>query len=288
MSRILIGLAAVWLFAGGFGSVESAACGNDGAPQRECKPCKRPDGTLNHAPNVTDLLLDRNEIPLNPASPGQPASDSPPKMLINVATTAVDGENDVLTYYYTVSAGRIFGSGSSVTWDLSGVSAGNYTITAKVDDSCGVCGTTKTKLIRVIGKTAPAMVPTVVAAPAVAAPRSVSIRPAASAPTLAKTSVSALAAAPASVPAKACACPKISLADPEKSGSDLIFTTRIDGLLSNQLSFIWTVIGGKVVSQDKGSIRINPGNLAIGGSVNVVVNGLEPRCNCPNQARKTF
>jgi len=59
-------------------------------------------------------------------------------------------------------------------------------------------------------------------------------------------------------------------------------------MFSNQLSFIWTVIGGKVVSQDKRTIRINPGNVAVGGSVNVIVDGLEPRCSCPNRAQKTF
>src|SRR6185369_13620133 len=43
--RILIGLAAVWVFAGGFGPTTSSACSND-LFQRDCKPCKRPDGTL--------------------------------------------------------------------------------------------------------------------------------------------------------------------------------------------------------------------------------------------------
>ena len=80
----------------------------------------------------------------------------------------------------------------------------------------------------------------------------------------------------------------MSISDPERDGSDLIFTTKVDGLMSNQLSFLWTVVGGRVVSQDKRSIRITPGNVAIGGSVNVIVNGLEPRCSCPNRAQKTF
>ncbi len=69
--------------------------------------------------------------------------------MVNVTTTAVDPENDVLTYNYTVSGGRIVGTGANVSWDLTGAPTGTYTITAGVDDSCGVCGTTQTKTITV-------------------------------------------------------------------------------------------------------------------------------------------
>jgi hypothetical protein len=68
---------------------------------------------------------------------------------VDVKTTAVDPENDVLTYNYTVSGGRIIGSGANVTWDLSGVRAGTYTITVGVDDGCGICGKTQTKTVEV-------------------------------------------------------------------------------------------------------------------------------------------
>ncbi|MEP6947109.1 MAG: hypothetical protein ABJA02_14410, partial [Acidobacteriota bacterium] len=68
---------------------------------------------------------------------------------INVATSASDAENDVLTYNYTVSGGRIVGTGANVQWDLSGATAGTYTITTGVDDGCGVCGKTNTQTITV-------------------------------------------------------------------------------------------------------------------------------------------
>ena len=55
----------------------------------------------------------------------------------------------MLTYNYTVSGGRVVGQGANVSWDLSGVSPGTYTITAGVDDGCGVCGKTQTKTITV-------------------------------------------------------------------------------------------------------------------------------------------
>ncbi|MBX7060298.1 MAG: hypothetical protein K1X52_01455 [Pyrinomonadaceae bacterium] len=68
---------------------------------------------------------------------------------ISVATSASDPENDPLVYNYTVSGGRIVGSGANVTWDLAGVEKGTYTITTGVDDGCGVCGKTDTKTIEV-------------------------------------------------------------------------------------------------------------------------------------------
>jgi hypothetical protein len=68
---------------------------------------------------------------------------------IRVTTTATDAENDVLTYNYTVTGGRIVGTGANVDWDLSGVTPGTYTITAAVDDGCGVCGQTQTKTITI-------------------------------------------------------------------------------------------------------------------------------------------
>lgn len=68
---------------------------------------------------------------------------------ISVATRASDPENDVLTYNYTVSGGRVVGTGANVTWDLSNAQAGTYTITTGVDDGCGICGKTDTKTIRV-------------------------------------------------------------------------------------------------------------------------------------------
>jgi len=68
---------------------------------------------------------------------------------ISVATKASDPENDVLTYNYTVSGGRIVGTGANVTWDLTTAQPGTYTITTGVDDGCGICGKTDTQTIRV-------------------------------------------------------------------------------------------------------------------------------------------
>jgi len=99
---------------------------------------------------VTGVDLAKTTIVL-PCPVGQkPASGScNDDMTVGVKTTAHDDEGDVLTYNYTVSGGRIVGSGANVNWDLSGVRAGTYTITSAVDDGCGFCGKTQTKTINV-------------------------------------------------------------------------------------------------------------------------------------------
>lgn len=86
--------------------------------------------------SVVDLLLDNNEL-ANLSSNKQ----------IRVKTVAADPDNDVLTYSYTVSGGTIIGSGAEVKWDLSNTPIGTYTITAGVNDGCGVCGKTVTKTV---------------------------------------------------------------------------------------------------------------------------------------------
>ncbi len=101
--------------------------------------------------NVTNVELSETRVTI-PCAAGTRAaegSNCSDDMSVNVTTTAIDPENDVLTYSYTVSGGRVTGQGANVQWDLSGTAPGTYTITAGVDDGCGVCGKTQTKTITV-------------------------------------------------------------------------------------------------------------------------------------------
>lgn len=66
-------------------------------------------------------------------------------MIVEVSTEARGNENDRLVYIYTVTAGKIVGSGQNVKWDLTGVLPGTYEIKVGVDDGCGVCGKMVTK-----------------------------------------------------------------------------------------------------------------------------------------------
>lgn len=56
---------------------------------------------------------------------------------IKVFTEYSDSENDVVTYNYEVSGGKIIGRGSNVIWDLSSTQPGLYTITVCLDDGMG-------------------------------------------------------------------------------------------------------------------------------------------------------
>lgn len=112
---------------------------------------ERQGDIINPPANVTGLTLSDETItggcqPGFRPEEGQTCNES---TMINVSTLAVDPDNDPLVYNYTVSGGRIVGSGKDVQWDLSGVSPGTYTITAGVDDGCGLCGQTQTKTITI-------------------------------------------------------------------------------------------------------------------------------------------
>ena len=106
---------------------------------------------VNQWANVTGLTVSDETITL-PCPPGQVPAEGQTcedNTTVSVSTTAVDPEGDVLTYNYTVSGGRIVGSGANVEWDLSGLTPGTYTITAGVDDGCGLCGQTQTRTVTV-------------------------------------------------------------------------------------------------------------------------------------------
>jgi hypothetical protein len=104
----------------------------------------------NKPADVTAVSLSDTRITL-PCGPGQRSRSGAcnDSRTVSVSTTAVDPENDVLTYNYTVSGGRIVGTGSNVTWDLGDAQPGTYTITTGVNDGCGVCGKTNTQTITV-------------------------------------------------------------------------------------------------------------------------------------------
>ena len=104
-------------------------------------------GCVNQYANVTELNLSASEIIIGSDNQTKNRRRVGDKTKISVATTAVDPENDVLTYNYTISDGKIIGAGENVVWDLSGVQPGTYTITAGADDGCGVCGVTVTKTV---------------------------------------------------------------------------------------------------------------------------------------------
>lgn len=111
----------------------------------------RANEVINPPANVTALSLSQTSVTLPCPAGSQPAEGAScgDNQTVNVTTTAVDVDNDPLTYQYTVSGGRIVGQGANVSWDLSGARPGTYTVTAAVDDGCGFCGQTQTQTITV-------------------------------------------------------------------------------------------------------------------------------------------
>jgi len=110
------------------------------------------ESLVNSVADVTGLTLSSENLTLPCRAGLVPRAGVTPSesMIVDVATTSVDAEDDVLTYDYTVSGGRIVGTGKDVRWDLTGVNPGSYTITAGVDDGCGLCGKTKTAEVTVV------------------------------------------------------------------------------------------------------------------------------------------
>ena len=212
---------------------------------------KRQAEIVNVPANVTGLTLSDNEIVLGcPAGSTAPEGQCSDSTSVTVTTTATDIENDVLTYNYTVSGGRITGTGANVTWDLGGVQAGTYTITSGVDDGCGLCGQTKTETVKVVP-------------------------------------------CPNCVTPPKCDCGTLSVSGPAgvtEPGSTMTFTANLSGGTSSNVTYNWSVSAGTIESgQGTPSITVATTREMAGSSVKATVNlgGLDPACNCPNEASET-
>ncbi len=115
---------------------------------------KLKDRVLNVHPvtGVSELNLSSEEITANCTENAlaENKSCSGSSREIFVITVSDDPQSDdILVFRYKVSGGKIIGTGAKVIWDLSGVKPGTYTITAGVDDGCGVCGKPMTKTVMV-------------------------------------------------------------------------------------------------------------------------------------------
>jgi hypothetical protein len=109
-------------------------------------------GELDSYVNVKDLILSRSEVILGCAASASTKSEiksGNAEIAVKTKSTADESDDDLL-YEYKISAGKINGSGANVTWDLSGVEPGKYTITVSIDNGgCKVCGTTRTETVEV-------------------------------------------------------------------------------------------------------------------------------------------
>ncbi len=112
------------------------------------KRTERVPEIANEPANVTDLILEK-QVLYSSCTPGPHPECSIKDAFIKITTKGEDKEGDILTYAYGVRKGKIVGTGAEVIWDLSGAAPGSYTITAGVNDGCGICGKTATRTVEV-------------------------------------------------------------------------------------------------------------------------------------------
>lgn len=132
----------------------SLAFNENTAAHQNLSSINNPVPTPKSRARIEKIELDRNEVIIPcPPTPGWSQSDFSPCFdayngLIKVKITVSNPKNRKLSYKYSVSGGRITGQGESITWDLTGVRPGDYTITAAID-GCKTCNESKTEEIRI-------------------------------------------------------------------------------------------------------------------------------------------
>ena len=213
---------------------------------------KRAGEIVNQPANVDSVALGATVITLGcpPGTSSRSGACADTNRMISVSTKASDPENDVLTYNYTVSGGRIVGTGANVQWDLSGAQVGTYTITTGVDDGCGVCGKTDTRTIRVQD------------CPDCAAPP-----PTCMCPQLSVSGPSGLT----------------------NAGDAMTFTATTSGG-TGTFGYTWSVSAGTIESgQGTPSISVRTTREMAGGNVTATVDmsGTDPACNCTHTESAT-
>lgn len=113
-----------------------AGCQNSASKQTQITPAP---SLPNMPPTISSFSASLPNLIL-PCPPGtRPKGCKPSRsMQVRLTTTATDPDGDTLNYTYGVTAGRITGGGANITWDLSGVQPGTYSITVEVTDGRGL------------------------------------------------------------------------------------------------------------------------------------------------------
>jgi hypothetical protein len=93
-------------------------------------------GILPNTPPTVELKASEDKITLSCSSGETPAACTT-EAKVQLRSVASDADGDTLLYTYSVTGGRISGEGTEAVWDLSGLEAGNYTVSVEVDDGCG-------------------------------------------------------------------------------------------------------------------------------------------------------
>lgn len=98
------------------------------------------DFSVNLRPDKQTILLG---CPNGNFAPSCKASKS---YQIKLSASVGSTNRNSLLYTYSVTGGRVFGEGSKVKWDLTGLAPGSYTATAQVDNGRGQIGFASTSV----------------------------------------------------------------------------------------------------------------------------------------------
>jgi TIR domain/Carboxypeptidase regulatory-like domain len=212
---------------------------------------KKPTTVSDEPANVTSIKLDKSDVIIAcPVGfrPRNAGADCPDDMSVKVSTSAVNpNPNGELVYSYTVSGGRIVGTGANVVWDLSGVAAGTYNITAAADNGAGF-GATKTETISV-GSCDCELEPL----------------------------------SPTPTPGSDCDCPTLR-SETTSNWEDILFEVQGGG---NNLRYKWTVTNGDIVDSNNTNIILAKRKHGDRMKATVEIDGIDSRCNCSKSLSAT-
>jgi hypothetical protein len=88
----------------------------------------------NQAPTVTVVTSSASITLPCPEGTSSTTCTASASRTIDLTANAVDPDNDTLLYTWSVTGGKLSGDGRGVSWDLSGVNPGTYTVTVDVND----------------------------------------------------------------------------------------------------------------------------------------------------------
>lgn len=111
----------------------------------------KPKSIVCYVATIDKVTLSQTEIiskcPFDTSNQGD---CSKTEKIIKVRTDVNNPDGDPLIYKYKVSGGQVMGQGANVSWDLTAVEPGIYTITVSIDDGCGDCSAPRIEQIKVI------------------------------------------------------------------------------------------------------------------------------------------
>lgn len=207
--------------------------------------------------DVESVIFDKDKLWGSCPLPPFPVSEDFASIIkgdqtVKVTTVVKNAEKSDLNYFYTVSGGRVFGTGESVIWDLSSLRDGKYSITVGASASSIVRGKTVTKIIELAE------------------------RP--SCPHF-------------SLPCECPALSITSSAQSVKAGNSIVFEVKAEPTSENPFTYNWTISNGTIIQgQGTSIIKVKTTPKVAGSKLTATIDigGTDPNCACQIRASETI